>query len=153
MTTKTTPDDVGKLLEEEREMGSEVERLGAELRDLESLAPALTWEEIQAGAMEDLEGRERRRSVLPRLITAAKVRRLELRRERLEAELSPLREAREEARARLEEAQAKRQEAQEAEARAHGEESGARMELRYKERFLAETDRELRALIGGRAGG
>jgi chromosome segregation ATPase len=152
MTAKTTP-DAQKLLREEREMGAAIERLEAEQRDLESPAPALTWEEIQAGAMKDLEGRERRRGILPRLIAAAKIRRLEIRRERQEAEIGPLREAREEARTRLEEAQAKRQEAQELETRAQVEHGDARMRLRYAQGFLDETERELRALKGGSPGG
>ena len=75
MTTKQKTEN---LVEEEREMDGEIERLEAERAELMSPARTLTWEEIQAG--EDPGKRERRRGILPRLIVAAKVRRLELRR-------------------------------------------------------------------------
>jgi hypothetical protein len=98
MTTKTKAKD---LQTEEREMDAEIERLENEHRDLQSPARALTWEEVQTGATEDLERREVRRGILPRLIVAAKVRRLQIRRERYEQEAEPLRKLREEAHERL----------------------------------------------------
>ncbi len=150
MTTKAKPGGAEKLLEEEREMGAEIERLEAELAELEAPARPFTWEEIQTGAIEDLDKRERRKAVLPRLIAAAKARQLEIRRERLEAEIGPLSERRERAEAKLEEAKAKRLEAAEREGAAHGEYSDAHMALRYAQQGLRQVERDLRAL-GGKA--
>ncbi len=151
MTTKTKP-NAEKLLEEEREMGVEIGRLEAELGELEAPSRPFTWEELQAGATEDLDRRERRKGILPRLISAAKVRQLEVRRERLEAEIGPLSERQERAHAKSEEATAKRLEAAKREGIAHGEHSDASMALRYVQQELRQTDRDLRAL-GVKGGG
>lgn len=147
MTTKEKA-TAEKLLEEEREMDAEIERLEAERGDLESPAPVLTWEQLRAGAVDDLEKRERRRGIVPRLITAAKIKRLEIRRERYEAELAPLIERRDKAYAKREAATEKRLKAIEEEGVARGELSDAQMRVRQRERFVKEIDRDLRALKG-----
>ena len=145
MTTKAKQ-GAAKLLEEERGMGAEIERLEAELRELEAPAHAFTWEELQAGVLEDMDKRERRKNVIPRLIVAAKVRQLQIRRERLEAEIGPLPERQEEAYAKLEEARAKRAEAEKREGAAAGEHSDAGMSLRLAQQGLRQTERDLKAL-------
>lgn len=145
MTTKTKT-SAENLRDEEREMGAEVGRLEAELADLESPSRPFTWEEIKAGALEDLDKRERRKNILPRLITAAKVRLLEIHRERLEAEIGPLSERRDRNHAKLEEAKARRLEAQEREGTAAGAYSDAHTELRAIGQELRQTERDLRAL-------
>ena len=147
-STKAKP-GTEKLLEEEREMGAEIERLEAELAQLESPAPALNWEAIQAGGLDQLDKREMRRITLPKLIRAARVRQLELRRERHEAEMGPLSSRQEEARARLEEARANRAEAEEWEGVAAAEHSDAGMALRFTQQGLRQTERDLRALGAG----
>ena len=136
------------LIEEERKMGGEIARLQAEARELDSPARALTWDEIQAGAAEDLEKRERRRGILPRLIVAAKVKRLELRRERYEREAEPLTETRDEAGERLRAATAKRLRAVEEENAARYEYTDSQTRLDAIERRTNEIDREMRALRG-----
>ena len=147
MTTKTKP-DAEKLGEEEREMDAEISRLEAERTELESPVRVLTWEEIQAGAAEDLERREGRRGILPRLITAAKVRRLQIRRDRHEREAEPLRKLREDAHARLEAATAKRLEATEEENAARFDYSDANFRVESREERAREIEREIRALRG-----
>ena len=145
MTTKPKA-DAERLLEEEREMGAEIGRLEAELRELEAPAHNFSWEEIQAEALEDLDKRERRKNILPRLITAAKVRQLELRRDRLGAQMGPLTERQDEAHAKLEEVRAEREEAEQREGVAAGEHSEAGMTLRFVQQELRQTARDLRAL-------
>ena len=145
MTTKARP-DVEKLLEEEREMGAEIGRLETELRELEAPSRPFTWEEIQAGAMEDLDKHERRKNILPRLIQAAKVRQLEIRRERCEAQIGPLTKRQEKAEADLEDARVKREEAAEREGAAAGKYSEAHTALRHAQQELRQTERDLRAL-------
>lgn len=103
MTAKQKPAE--KFAEEERTMDIEIERLEAELAEP---ARGLTWEEVRGGVSEELAERERRRLLLPRLIAAAKVKRLEVRRECLEAEAEPLRKLRDDAHERLLAAQEKR---------------------------------------------
>lgn len=107
-----------------------------------------TWDEIQAGAAEDLEKRERRRGILPRLITAAKVKRLEIRRERYGQEVAPLTESRDEAHERLLAAQEKRLTAVEEEDAARYEFADSQTRLDAIERRTMEIDREMRALRG-----
>ncbi len=147
MPTKAKP-NTKKLLEEEREMGAEIERLGRELEELEAPSRPFTWEEIRAGAVEDLDRRERRRAVLPRMIAAAKARQLEIRRARLEAEIGPLSRRSERAEAKLEEAKVERAKAAEREGVAHAEHSDARQALRYARQGLRQVERDLQALEG-----
>ena len=136
------------LLKEERKMDGEIERLEAERGELEAPARALTWDEIQAGAAEDLERREQRRGILPRLIVAAKVKRLELRRERYEREIEPLQKLRAEAHAKLEAVEAKRLQAVEEEEEARCEYGDAYTRIESRERRVKALDREIRELRG-----
>ncbi|MDP9487404.1 MAG: hypothetical protein M3Q49_16745 [Actinomycetota bacterium] len=145
MTTKTKTED---LAEEEKKMDREIEKLEAEERETNSPARVLTWEEIQAGAAEDLERREARRGLLPHLLAAAKIRRLEIRRERYEAEAEPFRELRREAHERLQAATAKRLEALEAENAARADYGGANARVESRERRVKEAAREIKALRG-----
>lgn len=147
MSTKAKP-QAKNLVEEEHKMDTEIARLEAERQELESPARIPTWEEIEAGAVEDLERRERRRGILPRLIVAAKVKRLELRRERYEREAEPLRKTREEAHERLQEAARKRLEAVEAENAARYEWTDALRRIESREQRIKETNWEIRVLRG-----
>jgi hypothetical protein len=132
--------EAAELLEEEK-MDAEVERLEAEQRELDSPARVLIWDEIHTGAAEELEKRERRRGILPRLIVAAKVKRLELIRERHEAELEPLRQTRDEAHKRLLADQEKRRQAVEEENAARYEYTDAKTRLDAIERRMKALDR------------
>jgi hypothetical protein len=87
----------------------------AEAAHLEAPPPEIGWDELLANSAkheQELETRERRRGILPRLLTAAKIKRLELQRERWEQEIEPLKVERDEAYERLEAAEAKLTEAQ-----------------------------------------
>ncbi|MDP9480822.1 MAG: hypothetical protein M3R38_35025 [Actinomycetota bacterium] len=149
MTEQATKTEAERLLEEERKMDAEVGRLEAEQRELDSPARVLTWDEIQAGATEDLTRREARRGIIPMLITAAKVKRLELRRERYEGDVEPLRKLAEEAYERLQAATAKRLQAVEEEDAARYEYADPQTRLDNIGRRTKEIDREIRALRGG----
>ncbi len=148
MTQQNTKTKAEDLVKEERTMDGEISRLEAERGELESPARALTWEEIQAGATEDLEKREARRGVLPRMIVAAKVKRLQIRQQRYEAEMEPFLKKREEAYESLQKATAKRLEAIEEEGAARGEYSDAHVRVTSHEQRIKEADREIRALRG-----
>ncbi len=139
---------VENLTQEEQAMDKEIEALEQEARELEAPARLLTWDEIKAGATEDLEKRERRRGLLPRLITAAKVKRLELARERYEQEAEPLRKLREEAYEKLEAARTKRLSAVEEENVARAHYGDAHMRIESRERRTQEIDKEIRELRG-----
>ncbi len=145
MTTKqkTAAD---QLTREEREMDEEIQRLEAERLELEGPASVLSWDQIQAG--EDLDKRERRRGLLPRLITAARIKRLELKRQRHEAEIEPLQTRREKAHARLEKASAKRQEVIEEENAARYEYGDASSRIASREMHIRAINREIRELRG-----
>ncbi len=148
MTEQATKTKTEDLVEEERTMDGEISRLEAEQRELDSPARVLTWDEIQAGATEDLEKREIRRGILPRLIVAAKAKRLEIRRERLERESEPLHKLREDAYERLQKATAKRLEAIEKENAARYKFADALAQTQRQEKRAEAIDRELRELRG-----
>ncbi len=148
MTSKTKPNNAKALLEEEREMGAEIGRLEAELAELEAPSRPFTWEEIRAGAVEDLDRRERRKAVLPRMIAAAKVRLLEIRRERLEGDLGPLSERLQKVETKLQEVRDEHAKIEEREAVLHGERSDAHMALRYVRQEIKQIERDLRGLAG-----
>ncbi len=148
MTQQATKPKAEDLVQEERKMDGEIERLEAEQRELDSPARALTWAEVEAGAVEDLEKREVRRGILPRLITAAKVKRLEIRRERLEREAEPLHKKREGAHERFEAATAKRLKAIEEEDAARYEFADALAQTQGQEKRAKAIERELRELRG-----
>ena len=101
--TKNTP----TVEEEIATLDEEIRSLEAEL---EEHAAPLVWGEVDAG---ELVRKEQRRGVLPRLITAAKIKRLELEKRRTEGELQPLYTEREEAHKKLERATAKKLKAEE----------------------------------------
>lgn len=141
-TTETTLD------EEIAGMDREIERLEAERAELDAPARALTWDEIQAGAMEDLEARERRRGIVPRLIVAAKVKRLELHKAKWEREMEELAPVRDEAYARMEKAQAARVKAEEKEGLERAAWNRALYGVQGCEDRIKQADREIAELRG-----
>ncbi len=148
MTQQATKTKAEDLVKEERTMDGEISRLEAEQRELDSPARVLSWGEIQSGAVEDLEKREIRRGILPRLLDAAKIRRLEIRRERLERESEPLHKLREDAHERLEAATAQRLKAIKEEDAARYEFADALAQTQGQEKRTKAIDRELRELRG-----
>jgi hypothetical protein len=132
--------------EEIANMDREIERLEAEL--LEDVATPLRWDEITAATAEEITRKEQRRGVLPRLITAAKVKRGELRIMRLEAETAALEAARAERYRVLEEAQAAEQQAKERRLEAFGAWNLTHGEVLTRQDHARRLKRELRGLRG-----
>ena len=145
MTTKQEP-ATDRIAREESRMDETIRQLEDEQRELEGPASVLSWDQIQAG--EDLDKRERRRGLLPRLITAAKIKRLELQRERYEAQIEPLQERRDKAHAQLEKARAKRLKAQDEENAASFEYGDASTRIASREMHVKSITREIRELRG-----
>lgn len=145
MTTKQKTND---LVDEERQMQEEIERLEAERRELETPASLPTWQEIEAGSLEDLERRERRRGIIGRLIVAVKVRLLEIRRERYERDAEPLRKVRDEAHGKLKAATAKRLRAVDEENEARFQWTNALRRIENREGYAKSISREIRELRG-----
>jgi chromosome segregation ATPase len=136
MNETTTPEEEIQVLD--REIAS----MEAELREVD--AP-IVWGEAAA---EELEARERRRAILPRLITAARAKRLELQQEGYRRQLEPLG-------AECEQAYQKLQKALEKEHKAKEEREAAQGEWRIKlsatqnlKDRIRRTQRELRELKG-----
>jgi hypothetical protein len=72
------------------DLDEQIQTMEAEL--VEGYEKPLTWEEVTSTTAEEIARKEQRRGILPRLIHAAKVRRLELEKLRREQEAAPLRE-------------------------------------------------------------
>ncbi len=154
-TTTTTEEEARALAEEVENMEAELGRLEAEQAQLDAPARVPSWDELQrAGAVEDLENRARRGGVIPRLITAAKVKLLELRAERERLELEPLKAERVRAHDECQEAQAKAREAEQERIATFSRWNSAHAAIQDGERRirLAEREiREIRELRGGEA--
>lgn len=143
----TKQETVGdRIAEEERKVDEAIQQLEDEQRELEAPANLPSWDQIQAG--EDLDKRERRRGLLPRLIAAARIKKLELQRERYEAEIKPLEVAQREAHEQLEAATAKRLQALEEENAARFEYGDAFSRIQSREQRIKLVDREIRELRG-----
>src|SRR3712207_9505855 len=80
-TTRTTEEEITTL-------DGEIEGMERELAE-DATAP-LSWDEVTSTTAEEIAKEEQRRGVLPRLIQVAKVKRLELRIQRLEEEAEGL---------------------------------------------------------------
>lgn len=110
----------------------------------------LTWDEVTASTAEEIFRKEQRRGILPRLIRAAKVKRLELEvrareaeAEAIRAKLSPAYEAFQEKEAELSAAKERRD-------KAHGEWAVTLSALHSAEGRTERAARELAALKGER---
>ena len=130
-----------------------IEDLDASIRSMEAeLAQGyghpLSWEEVTSTTSDELAAKEQRRSILPRLITAAKVKRLELQRAKWEQEIEPLQHQREEAYKHLEEATAKYHEALAERGRAQGAWSHADGLIQSRQDRIRQINREIRELRG-----
>ena len=66
--TKLEKQGAQDLVQEEQKMDEEIERLEGEARELKAPASAISWDELQAGATEKLEKRERRRWIPPHMM-------------------------------------------------------------------------------------
>jgi hypothetical protein len=78
------------MTELEQQMAELDSEIAAPEAEQETPPRVLSWSEIDETMLGKLEAAERRRGILPRLITAAKVRRLELERAKYERAMEPL---------------------------------------------------------------
>jgi hypothetical protein len=101
------------------DLDEQIQSMEAELA--EGLGKPLTWEEVTSTTAEEIACKEQRWGVLPRLIHAAKVRRLELEKLRREEEAAPLREKLEATYAAFQEQEDQLRKAQEKRDAAHAE--------------------------------
>lgn len=121
-----------------------IRTMEAELRDVG--AGPLVWDEITPATAEELASKEQRRWVLPRLITAAKIKRLELERRRELERAKPLEEIRAKAHERIERATAAKLKADEELGAARFEWADAHSRLENRSRRIKEIDREIASL-------
>ena len=137
------------------DLSAEIEALEAELA--EGYGQALTWEEVTSTTAEEIARKEQRRGILPRLIHAAKVRRLELEKLRREEEAAPLREKLEATYAAFQEQEEQLRRAKEERDAAHAEERDAAhaewtltlYALQSADERTRRTEKELRELREG----
>ena len=129
-------------------MDETIRTLEAEQVELENLPAPLTWDEIQAGATTQLEAREARRGILPTLITAAKIKRLELERRKVEREMTPFEERLTSAYEKQEKALAKLHKAQEELNHARGDWHDVNLRLEKKQRRTKQINAEIQKLKG-----
>ncbi len=142
-TKEPTAETIG---EEIATLDKEIKTMEAELAE-EAAAP-LRWEEITSSTAEELARKEQRRGILPRLLTAARMKRLELRKMQYELEAEPLEAERAKAHEALERAQAKRFEVEEEIAAARQAWSYPHGRLQSLERRIKDAERELHTLRG-----
>jgi hypothetical protein len=135
-TSETTAEELVKL-------DAEIESMEAQL---EAGEKPLVWDE--AGSVEEIAAEQHRLAILPRLITAAKIKRAELRIRRYEREAEPLEVQRTEAHEALERAQAKRFEVEEEIAAARQAWAYSHGRLQSLERRIKDAERELHELRG-----
>ena len=109
----------------------------------------LTWEEITSTTAEEMARKEQRRGILPRLIHAAKVRRVELAKKRREEEAAPLREKLEATYAAFQEQEDQLRKAKEKRDAAHAEWSLTLSALQSADERTRRTEKELSELREG----
>jgi chromosome segregation ATPase len=136
----------GRKAETIEDLDASIEKMEAELA--EDYDRPLNWEEATTTTAEELAAKEQRRSIVPRLITAAKIKRLELQRERWEREIEPLEVERDEAHERLEAAQTKLNEAERERNLAQGAWSHARGLIQSRQDRIREVNREIQRATG-----
>ena len=112
----------------------------------EEAATPLRWEEITSSTAEDLARKEQRRGILPRLLQAARVGRLELRRKQYEQEADPLYAEREQRYAKLEKAKDKERRATEEREAALVAWNITHSAIQSAEDRIRRTEREIREL-------
>ncbi len=101
------------------DLDAEILEMEAELED--GYGRPLTWDEVTSTTADEIARKEQRRGILPRLIHAAKVKRLERERDRREREANAFREKLEPLYGVFQEKEAELLEAKEARDAAHGE--------------------------------
>jgi multidrug resistance efflux pump len=128
-------------------LDGEIEGMEAEVKD--AGAAPLVWDRITSTTADELVAKEQRRSILPRLITAARIHRLELERRREVERVQPLEEEGARAHERLEKATAAKSKAEEEAGYARFEWNNALSRLENRHRHIKEIDRAIADLKGG----
>ncbi len=135
-----------RKMETIEDLDASIESMETELA--EGYGKPLTWEEVMSSTAEKLAAKEQRRSILPRLITAARLKRLELQRAQWERKMAPLELQREEAHKRLEAAEVKYHEALEERNLARRDWNYAHGLIQSRQDRIREINREIRELRG-----
>ena len=133
---------------EEAIVEERISELETELAGLEGPPPPLTVTDIAQGAIALVDKHEQRRSTIERLLTAFRVKRLEIRRSRYEREMEPFIAARQEAGERLQELEERRIELQQEIDKARADWGDANTRAISKEGHIRRVDREIRGLRG-----
>jgi chromosome segregation ATPase len=138
---------------EEAVIEERISELEAELAALEGPPAPLTAVDIAQGAVALVDQHEQRRSTIERLLTAFKIKRLEMHRSRYEREMAPFITAREAAGERLQELEAQRIELQEEIGKVRADWGDANTRAESKAHHIRHIEREIRDLQrdGGRA--
>ena len=137
---------------EEQDVEERISELEAELATLEGPPPPLTATDIAQGAVALVDKHEQRLTTIERLLTAFKIKRLEMRRSRYEQEQAPFVAAREAAGERLQELEARRVALMEEIGKVRADWGDANTRAESKAHHIRAIDRELRELLrdGGR---
>jgi chromosome segregation ATPase len=128
-----------------RDLDHEIDELDRQVAQLEAekagLPEPLSWDELmQAGAVQQVEQAELRRGVIPRMLRAARTKRLQLELARLERRLEPIVAEQEQAYERREELGAQIRELQEQ----HGREQHAWTHAGFRRDTLEREQRNVR---------
>jgi hypothetical protein len=134
-----------------RSQAESVEDLDAKIQEMEAelaqgYGKPLTWDEVTTTTAEEIARKEQRRGVLPRLIHAARVRRLELEKERREEEAASLQEKVETTYAAFQEQEDELRKAKEKRDAAHAEWAITLSASQNANERTRRTERELREL-------
>ena len=130
------------------QMDETIRTLEAEQAQLEAFHTPLTWDEIDASMLEELEAKERRRGIVPRLLAAARIKHAELRIASYERQAEPLRAECEKAYEKVERTRARVIRAQEEEQEARAEWGAARTAVGALEQRIKSVHNEIRQLKG-----
>jgi len=147
MSTIDEKTSAGNIEAELASLDGKIESMEAELEDAE--ASPLVWDRITATTADELAAKEQRRSIVPRLLTAARIKHLELERRREGERAAPLEEIREKAHERLEKAMSAKSKAEEEAGQARFEWTNALSRLENRSRRIKQIDHEIASLKGG----
>jgi hypothetical protein len=142
------------MTETRKRKAESVEDLDARIAEMETEleeipGTALSWDEVTSTTADELAHREQRRGMLPKLIRAARVKRLELERHRCEEEAASLRQKVEATYQAFQEQEDQLRQAKEKRDAAHAEWALTLSALQSADERTKRTDRELRELKEG----
>jgi hypothetical protein len=146
MSTVNEKTSTGTIEAELAELDGKIETMEAEVEEVEALP--LVWDQITSTTADELAATEQRRSLLPRLIAAARIHRLGLERRREEERVQPLQEECARAHERLEQATAARVRADEEAGAARFLWTSPLARLENRHRHIKELDTAIADLKG-----